>query len=345
MKGKSMNRVIKFLMLMAMFLAVATTALCDKADDFSASGYLKMHKGDLDGAIADFTKAIELHPSPNAYRARGNAKQAKGDLDGAIADFAKEIELHPSPNAYRARGNARRAKGDLDGAIADFTTALQGYPGFVDAYHDRGDARQAKGDLDGANADFAKVAELEASAAAARERAGPTTDAQLMAILNRPGQVIQPIDHSVSQMSVELGNTNGQSAGTATISNDKNGLKIKLDLKNLPPGEHAVQLHQNAKCEAPAFTSAGEPDVISGGTNFTVKSDGTAKVTATGIFATMRINGWLVISVSDGQQRKTFLTLDPITIFRNGGKSLVIADPSGNAIACGEIKIPDDQLY
>ena len=34
-------------------------------------------------------------------------------------------------------------------------------------------------------------------------------------------------------------------------------VKIALDLKGLTPGEHAVHIHQNAKCEGPKFTTAG----------------------------------------------------------------------------------------
>jgi Cu-Zn family superoxide dismutase len=146
---------------------------------------------------------------------------------------------------------------------------------------------------------------------------------------------------------VELKNAQGQSVGTATISEIKGdkGLSIKLDVKNLPPGEHAFHIHQNAKCEAPGFTTAGghfNPESSHHGinnpeaphphagdmSNFTVKSKGTAKVTITDPYVNMGT--------------------DNHSIFSNGGTAFVIhakaddlkSDPSGNAgdrIACGVI--------
>jgi|SRR5216683_944574 len=58
-------------------------------------------------------------------------------------------------------------------------------------------------------------------------------------------------------VSVDIKNAQGQSVGTATLSEATHGVTIKLDIKNLPPGEHSLHIHQNAKCEAPDFKSAG----------------------------------------------------------------------------------------
>ena len=119
--------------------------------------------GDLDGAIADYTKAIELDPNDlDSHNNRGLARQAKGDFDGAIADHTKAIELNPrDPDGYYNRGISRKAKGDLDGAIADFTKVIEIDPRYASAYINRGTIRMDKSDSEGAIAEFTKAIEID----------------------------------------------------------------------------------------------------------------------------------------------------------------------------------------
>ena len=123
------------------------------------------------------------------------------------------------------------------------------------------------------------------------------------------------------------------------------GVEVKLDVKDLPPGKHALHFHQIAKCDPPDFKSAGphfNPDNKQHGflnpaghhngdmANFTVKANGTAQ-------AKIR-NADVVLGTGTESN----------SLFANGGTSLMIhakeddmkSDPAGNAgdrIACGVI--------
>ena len=56
----------------------------------------------------------------------------------------------------------------------------------------------------------------------------------------------------------EISNPNGELVGTATFTQTVSGVKVALTVKNLTEGEHMVHLHENGKCDAPDFKTAGE---------------------------------------------------------------------------------------
>jgi len=149
-------------------------------------------------------------------------------------------------------------------------------------------------------------------------------------------------------LEVNFKTSQGQDAGTATLTPAGNGVKVKLNLMNLPEGEHALHVHQNAKCDGPDFKTAGghfNPDNKEHGTknpkgphagdmpmNLQVMADGTDHVS------------FVTNSISLKKDAKN-------SVFANGGTAFVIhekaddmmTDPTGNAgarIACAVIAAP-----
>jgi Cu-Zn family superoxide dismutase len=142
----------------------------------------------------------------------------------------------------------------------------------------------------------------------------------------------------------DLTDGKGNKVGTATITAQKDGVKIVASLMGLPPGVHAMHIHTVGKCDAPDFMTAGghfNPEMHQHGKdnpmgahagdlpNFTVDAKGKAKVT---------VNAPMV-NLGDG----------PNSLFHTGGTALMIhampddykTDPTGNAgprIACGVVE-------
>jgi superoxide dismutase, Cu-Zn family len=143
---------------------------------------------------------------------------------------------------------------------------------------------------------------------------------------------------SAKPITVPIINADGHNIGSATLSPAPKGVKIVFDVKNLPPGDHPIHIHANAKCDPPDFKSSGAhfegaahnhaapagdiPNFV-----LTVNDDRKAHVSTIAPFVTM------------GN--------DDNSIFSNGGTAIIIhatsSEVNGGApprIACAAITKP-----
>ncbi len=146
------------------------------------------------------------------------------------------------------------------------------------------------------------------------------------------------------QAAAEIKDAGGQVVGNAIFTQQSEGVRINVEVKNLSPGKHGIHIHAQGRCDPPGFTTAGghfNPYGKQHGTmnpmgphagdvpNLDVAQDGTGKLDYTD----------MLVTLASGPDN---------SLFKTNGTSLVIhanpddekTDPSGNSgtrIACGLI--------
>jgi tetratricopeptide (TPR) repeat protein len=116
---------------------------------------------EYDKAIAMLDNQISGRQKPSdrmdlLFYHRGWAKDLKGDVDGAVADYTQAIAIKPTygAGAYSNRGDIKKARGDLAGAIADYQHAVQ----YAQLEEDKAKLRNVRAELKSGG----KAARLEA---------------------------------------------------------------------------------------------------------------------------------------------------------------------------------------
>lgn len=144
-------------------------------------------------------------------------------------------------------------------------------------------------------------------------------------------------------------NAKSEETGTATLVDMPTGVLVKLDLKGLPPGEHAIHFHQKALCDATnQFNGAGDhlnPEQVKHGyrsdegphpgdlPNIVALPDGTHR---SEIFTSR-----LTLTDQNTEGMAALMDEDGAALIVHSGPDDYVTQPaggSGDRIACAEIK-------
>ncbi len=131
--------------------------------EFWREGTARLLAGDLEEAIALFTRSLRAHPTAEAYTFRGWAYSFAGRLEEAIEECRKAIATDPTfGNPYNDIGCYLVEQGRLEEAVPWFEQAKKAprYEPRHFPYLNLGRLRAARGDFAEAVAEFQGALEL-----------------------------------------------------------------------------------------------------------------------------------------------------------------------------------------
>ena len=140
-------------------------------------GYLRGIRGDNEGSIADYTRAIEISGGAGRfalfYTQRGNKYVALKKHDLAVADFDAALKQQPDDvSALSGRASSKLELSRYDEAKADFERVKQLLPNDASAYGGLGDIAAKAGKYEDAVTDYSKFLELQPEHAIAYQARG-----------------------------------------------------------------------------------------------------------------------------------------------------------------------------
>jgi tetratricopeptide (TPR) repeat protein len=139
-------------------------SIFDLARHHAVSGAKLQAKGDIDGALRHYTRALDEVPEyPGLHLQRGWAFFQAGNYPLALADLDRAVELDPTQSeVYGSRVWVRIRCDDLDGSLEDCSRLVSAQPDAPQGYALRGWVRALRGDLDRGLDDCSFSVEIDA---------------------------------------------------------------------------------------------------------------------------------------------------------------------------------------
>ncbi|MDP6794350.1 MAG: tetratricopeptide repeat protein [Verrucomicrobiota bacterium] len=132
------------------------------ADVFFNMGIAYKAKGEIDKAVAEYRRALELVPDyAEAHNNLGNLLKDQKKYDEAIHHFEASIKVFPdNPSTHNNLGTVHAMKGNVNKAAVYFAKAVSLKPTYVDARQNLGAAYMQQGRLDAAEKELGEAVKM-----------------------------------------------------------------------------------------------------------------------------------------------------------------------------------------
>jgi tetratricopeptide (TPR) repeat protein len=163
---------LQILILASLTIMVSSDAIARENSQVRAvkhnNAALKLHtKGDVHGAMNEFTKAIACDPKAIVpYTNRAELRKKLKDYQGARDDFEKALQISDDNiTALEGRASLNEECGDFPSAIKDYSRLIRIHPQLSYRYlHSRGLVKRKMGHESGALSDFEREKQISSSA-------------------------------------------------------------------------------------------------------------------------------------------------------------------------------------
>lgn len=160
-----------------------------------------------------------------------------------------------------------------------------------------------------------------------------------------PSEVNETGEEELSSATADLIDTNGNSVGVAKLTEEEDGVRVKVNVTGLPEGMHGFHFHEIGKCEAPDFESAGSHFNPTGADHGLENESGPHA----GDLPNLEVGADGAVDEEFLAELVTLASGQDNSLLREGGTALVIhaeaddgkTQPSGNSgdrIACGVVQ-------
>jgi len=149
-----MKKVIFVMIFASIFIsACQVESVYENDEEFNelvASGNKKMTEKDSNGAIKDYTKALEIEETPEVLFSLASAKFFINDFKGALKDINKVLQMKKDSFYYVRRAEIYSAMRDSDNALDSINEAITMNDKEPWSYYIRSNLKFEKGDNQGA---------------------------------------------------------------------------------------------------------------------------------------------------------------------------------------------------